>query len=111
MEKSKFTITGQTGVKDVKFEAAGYVIYDTAVMFEKTLSDAIGEEPESITIDMEKVVVFTSIGIRVILKAYKLTNKKGIIFKIENPSDIVRNVLKLSKLDTMLLEAKGEGQK
>ena len=104
MEKSSFSITGQTDVKDVKFEAAGYIVYDTAGQFEKTLSDALGGDPESITIDMENVVVFTSIGIRVILKAYKTANEKGIIFQIENPSNTVRNVLKLSNLDILLVK-------
>ena len=102
MEKSSFTITGQSTARDVKIEAEGYIAYDTAAEFEKVLNDAFQHEPESITIDMEKVAVFTSIGIRVILKAYKKAKEKGVEFKVENPSDIVRSVLKLSKLEEML---------
>jgi len=104
MDKSPFTITGLSTAPDVKLAAQGYIVYDTAGQFEKALNDSFQDEPESITIDMENVVVFTSIGIRVILKTIKTAKKKGIEFKIENPSDIVRNVLMLSNLDKMLLK-------
>ena len=104
MEKAKFTITRQSAAPDIKFEAAGYIVYDTAGQFEKVLNDAFQENPERITIDMEKVTVFTSLGVRVMLKAYKTATEKEVELKIENPSDIVRNVLKLSKLDIILLK-------
>jgi len=104
MEKAKFTIIRQSEAPDIKFEAAGYIVYDTAGQFEKVLNDAFSENPESITIDMEKVTVFTSLGIRVMLKAYKTAIEKKVRFEIENPSNTVRSVLKLSKLDIMLLK-------
>ena len=104
MENAKFTIIGLTEAPDVKFEAAGYIVYETAGQFEKTLSDSIIAGTESITVDMEKVVVFTSIAVRVILKVYKNATEKGIELIIENPSDIVRNVLKLSNLSEMLFK-------
>ena len=103
MDKSSFTITEMSAAPDVKFQAAGYIIYETAGLFEKALNDSFQEEPKSLTIDMENVVVFTSVGIRVILKAVKTAKKKGIDFKVENPSETVRSVLKLSNLDKMLL--------
>ena len=104
MDKVEFTITQLSGAPDAKFEAAGYIAFDTAGQFEKALKDSFQEEPESITVDMEKVVVFTSVAVRVVLKTYKNAKENGIEFQIENPSDIVRNVLKLSNLDTMLLK-------
>jgi len=104
MDKSNFTITELSAVPDVKLKAAGYIIYDTAGQFEKVLNDSFQNEPESLTVDMENVVVFTSVGIRVILKALKTAKKKGIEFNIENPSDTVRSVLKLSNLDKMLVK-------
>lgn len=103
MEKTDFTITSQTETDGVKLKAVGYIVYNTATQFEKALNDALSSNPKSLTIDMDKVVVFTSIAIRVILKAYKTAQEKGIKFQIENPSDIVRNVLKLSKLEEMLV--------
>ena len=104
MDTSNFTITKQSGAPKIKLEAAGYIVYDTAGSFEQVLSESFQEGPESITIDMENVVVFTSIGIRVVLKAYKTAIEKKVEFQIENPSDIVRNVLKLSKLEEMLVK-------
>ena len=105
MDNSNFTITKQSAAPDIKLEAAGYIAYDTAGQFEMALNDAFQEDPEGVTVDMEKVTVFTSVGIRVILKAYKTAKKKGIDFQIGNPSGTVRNVLKLSRLDIMLVKS------
>ena len=104
MDKANFTITQRSGAPDVKFEAAGYIAFDTAGEFEKALRDSFQVEPESITVDMEKVVVFTSVAVRVVLKTYKNAKEKKVVFQIENPSDIVRNVLKLSNLDKMMIK-------
>ena len=104
MDNPNFTITRQSEVPNIKYEVAGYIAYDTAGLFEKALNDAFQEYPQDISVDMEKVTVFTSVGIRVVLKAYKTATEKGIEFQIGNPSDTVRNVLKLSKLDIMLLK-------
>ena len=104
MDRSTFTITELSAVPDVKLAAEGYIAYDTAGQFEMVLNDSFQDDPESVTIDMEKIVVFTSIGIRVLLKALKTATQKGIVFHIENPSKIVKNVLKLSNLDQMLIK-------
>jgi len=99
-----FKITRLSEAPDIKFEAEGYIVYDTSGQFIQVLRDAFDEDPESITVDMQKVVVFTSIGIRVVLKIYKSVEEKGIKFKIINPSDVVIDVLKLSGLDELLVE-------
>ena len=104
MEKSNLTITEQTTEQGVKLEAAGYIVYDTAAQFEKVLNDSLQHDPKSVIVDMEKVAVFTSIGIRVVLKFLKLAKERKFEFKIENPSDIVRNVLMLSNLDKVLVK-------
>jgi len=104
MENSKLTIITQVNEQSVSFEAAGYIAYDTAVQFENALMDSFQYDPENITVDMSNVAVFTSIGIRVILKVYKAAKEKGVGFQIENPSSTVRKVLNLSKLDIMLLK-------
>jgi len=104
MENEKITITKQSELPDVKLEVAGYIAYDTAGEFEKAINDSFQESPESITVDMDKVVVFTSIGIKIILKAYKKAREKRINFQLESPSDVVRNVLKLSDLTELLLK-------
>jgi len=104
MENSNCTITKRSEAPELKLEVAGYIAYDTAGYFEKVLIESFQDNPESIEVDMEKVVVFTSIGIRVVLKAYKLSKEKGIGFQIENPSDIVRNVMELSNLGDLMLK-------
>jgi len=104
MENEKITITKQSEEPDVKLEVAGYIAYDTAGEFEKAINDSFQNEPDSITVDMDKVVVFTSIGIKIILKAYKKAREKRVSFQLESPSDVVRNVLKLSDLTELLLK-------
>ena len=104
MESSNCTIIKRSEAPEIKLEVAGYIVYDTAGYFEKVLIESFQDNPESITVDMEKVVVFTSIGIRVILKAYKVSKEKGIVFQIDNPSDIVRNVMELSNLGSLMLK-------
>jgi len=99
-----FNITKLSDAPNVKFEAEGYIIYDTAGQLIKALNDSFDEKPESLSIDMEKVVVFTSVGIRVVIKMYKAAEDKGVKFQIVNPSEVVTNVLKLSGLDEMLVE-------
>jgi len=104
MEKSSFTVIESSAAPNVKLEVAGYIAYDTAGQFEKAINDSFLEDPESITVDMDKVVVFTSIGIKVILKAYKKARDKRVSFQLESPSEVVRNVLKLSDLTELLLK-------
>ena len=99
-----FNITKLSEAPDIKFEAEGYIIYDTAGQLIKALNDSFDENPESLTIDMEKVVVFTSVGIRVVIKMYKAAEENGVKFQIVNPSEVVINVLKLSGLDEMLVD-------
>jgi len=104
MENEKITITKQSDLPDIKLEVAGYIAYETAAQFEKAISDSFQDSTESITVDMEKVAVFTSIGIKVILKAYKKAREKRINFQLESPSEVVINVLKLSDLTEILLK-------
>jgi len=104
MDNSNCTITKRSEAPELILEVEGYIAYDTAGYFEKVLIESFQDNPESITVDMEKVVVFTSIGIRVILKTYKASKEKGIEFQIVNPSDIVKNVLELSNLGTLMLK-------
>jgi len=104
MDKTSFTITKHSEAPDIQFEAAGYIVYETAGQLEKALTDSFLDNPESITVDMEKVALFTSVGIRVILKVCRNATEKGIVFLIVNPSDTVRNVMKLSNLTDLLVK-------
>ena len=103
MDKAKFTIEKMSSAPNIKLVAAGYIAFDTAGQFEMELNNSFKENPQSIMIDMEEVVIFTSVAIRVLLKAYKTAEEMNVVFKIVNPSRIVRNVLKLSQLEEMLV--------
>jgi len=104
MGKSSFTIVETSATPNVELEVSGYIVYDTAMQFEKAISDSLQKSPESLTVNMENVVVFTSVGIKIILKAFKTAKEKGTRFQLESPSDVVRNVLKLSDLTELLLK-------
>ena len=104
MEKSSISITEVSEAPQVEIEVSGYIAYDTAGQFEKAISDSLQNSPESLTVNMEKVVVFTSVGIKTILKAYKNAKERGTVFQIESPSDVVRNVLRLSDLTELLFK-------
>ncbi|MCL2819773.1 MAG: STAS domain-containing protein [Oscillospiraceae bacterium] len=104
MEKSSFTVTTSSEAPNVELEVGGYIAYDTAGQFEKAINDSLESCPETVTVNMENVVVFTSVGIKIILKAFKNAKAKGTGFQIENPSEVVKNVLKLSDLTELLLK-------
>ena len=104
MEKSSFTVIESSAAPNIELEVGGYIAYDTAGQFEKAINDSLQDSPESLTVNMENVVVFTSVGIKIILKAYKNAKGKGTDFQIENPSEVVRNVLRLSDLTELLLK-------
>jgi anti-sigma B factor antagonist len=75
---------------------------DTLLFFlEKALNE---EKHTSIILNMRQVEYLSSIGIRVILKAYKQLTGSGGSFNIENPSEIVKNVLGMAALQEMLIK-------
>jgi anti-anti-sigma factor len=83
--------------------AEGRITTDSANGFEKELILAL-DKYECVVVDMFKVSLLTSTGIRAILKTYKaaVTSKK--VFQIQSPSEMVRNVLGLSNLELMLVK-------
>jgi anti-anti-sigma factor len=52
---------------------------------------------------MSQVEYLSSIGIRVVLKIFKISKEQGGTFNIEKPSKIVRNVLGMVALEEMLV--------
>jgi len=67
------------------------------------LETAIDEGNKSIILNMHSVGYISSIGIRIILKIYKRLSEEGGSFKIEHPSEIVKNVLGMVALEEMLI--------
>jgi anti-anti-sigma factor len=68
------------------------------------LETAVKEGHSNIIVNMSQVEYLSSVGIRVILKIYKQTAEKGCTFKVERPSENVRNVLGMVALKEMLVE-------
>jgi len=88
----------------VKFKVVGRITTGNEAYFEKTLTRAVEEGSSRIVLNMQEVSLMTSIGIRIILKTYKSCMKAGIRFRIEDPSEVVKNVLGLSALQQMMVD-------
>ena len=83
------------------FELHGRVNTTTAEDFDREMTKAL-KSGSRVTVNMYNVTLLTSVGIRVILKTYKLCTSAGGKFLIEKPSTAVQNVLGLSALERML---------
>ena len=90
--------------ESVKFTIAGRIYSSNADVLEKHLEKALEEKSYIIVLNMSQVEYISSIGIRVILKMYMEVEKAGGKLEIEMPSENVRNVLKITALDEMLIQ-------
>ena len=86
-----------------KLIARGRVDSNNADSLLDKLEDALNNGQKSIVLNMSQVVYLSSIGIRVILKAYKQAMETGGTFNIEHPSMVVKNVLGMAALKEMLV--------
>ncbi|MCL2217165.1 MAG: STAS domain-containing protein [Defluviitaleaceae bacterium] len=99
---AELSIKKDGGLYDVqRFEIAGRVSATTVGDFEKAMNQAL-QKGNHITVNMSKVTLLTSVGIRVILKTYKQCVATHGKFLLEDPSQPVQNVLGLSALEQML---------
>ena len=87
----------------VKFKVVGRITTGNEMYFEKTLTRALEEGFRRIVLNMQEVTLMTSIGIRMILKTYKTCTEAGGKFRIEDPSEVVKNVMGLSALQQMMV--------
>ncbi|MCL2819772.1 MAG: STAS domain-containing protein [Oscillospiraceae bacterium] len=87
----------------IKFNVTGRITTVNENFFGKKLSDALEEGFTHIVLNMREVTIMTSIGIRIILKTYKSCMEAGGKFQIEDPSEVVKNVLGLSALQQMMV--------
>jgi len=67
------------------------------------LEAALKEERKNIVVNMAQVEYLSSVGIRVILKIYKQSMETGGKFKVEHPSEIVKNVLGMVALKELMI--------
>jgi len=88
----------------VKFFLKGRVNAASANSLLYRLETAINEGHTNVVVNMFRIEYLSSVGIRVILKIYKQTSEKGGTFKIERPSENVKNVLGMVALKEMMTE-------
>jgi anti-sigma B factor antagonist len=104
MKKEEFAITKdklQGGI--TRYTAKGRVNSINAPKLKYMLEEAIDDEQIDIVLNMSQVEYLSSIGISAILSVYKQAEEAGSIFRIEQPSEVVRNVLGITALDKMLM--------
>ena len=104
MKSETFEITKKQDEKQgvVRYTVVGRVNSKTSPMLHKELEGALSRGEINIALDMNQVEYLSSDGIRIILKIYKEAGKAGGKFVIEQPSEIVKNVLGMVALDGML---------
>ncbi|MCL2627695.1 MAG: STAS domain-containing protein [Oscillospiraceae bacterium] len=90
--------------KGIRFNVTGRITTANEKYFDKELSDALAEGFSRIILNMQEVTIMTSIGIRIILKTYKSCVEAGGKLQIEDPSEVVKNVLGLSALQQMMVD-------
>jgi len=88
----------------VRFTLKGRVNAASADSLLYKLETAINEGHKNIIVNMFRIEYLSSVGIRVILKIYKQASEKGSTFKIERPSENVKNVLGMVALKEMMIE-------
>ena len=93
----------------VKFTITGRIYSANADILEKHLEKTLEEKTFNIILNMNQVEYISSIGIRIILKTYMEAKKAGGKLEIEMPSENVRNVLKITALDEMLIQPNHNG--
>jgi anti-anti-sigma factor len=103
MKDENLVITEDISGKVCRIIAKGRVDANSADSLLFTLENALKKEQKTIILNMLQVEYLSSVGIRVILKIYKQAKEAGGTFKIEEPSEIVKNVLGMVALHEMLV--------
>ena len=103
MSDANLEITEDVEGKMCKFFAKGRVDSNNAEVLQNKLDKVLKEGYESIILNMEKIDYLSSIGIRIMLKTYKHACDNELSFRIENPSEIVKNVLGMVALKQLLV--------
>ena len=104
MKNQGFEIVQGQSSRGVKFILKGHVNSINSSELEKTLEQALNNGEINIVLNMLRVDYLSSAGIKVILKAFKDTQKAGGSLGIEGPSENVRNVLGMTALDRLLIK-------
>ena len=99
-----FTITKEKIHDGVKFITKGQINPFNAAILQNALEEAVNDGHVNIILNMLCVKYISSIGVRVILQIYKKAENAGGKFRIELPSENVRNILGMAALDELLMK-------
>jgi anti-anti-sigma factor len=66
------------------------------------LTSLFGNTKTPVALDFSGVTYLSSLGIRMLLTAYKELQKRGLSLKIEQPSEETEKVLRMAGLDMLL---------
>jgi len=66
--------------------------------------DTLADSPEEITVDLSSVTFIDSTGVGLLLRALKYASNAGCALRFIDPSPVVRNVLRVSRLESVLLD-------
>lgn len=69
---------------------SGEVDMVTAPRFEKALTSALGERPETLVVDLEQVEFFASTGLSALVAAYQQAGQDTVVRVVANSSATVR---------------------
>lgn len=101
---TKDEIPDETGAdKTVRFHVSGRIYYYTSPSLQKALDDAFDGGMINIIVNMSEVEYLCSSGIKALLKTHKDAVKAGGSLSVEQPSEHVRSVLKMTALDDILI--------
>ena len=99
-----FLVTKEKISKGTKFLVKGRINPFNAAILQNMLEEALINEESNIILNMLRVDYISSIGVRLILKIYKQAEKAGAKFRIELPSENVKNVLGMAALEELLIK-------
>ena len=105
MKKGSFVMTKEKDkIKGItKFTVTGRVNSQNSSVLKFRLEDSLKYGETNIVLNMNNVEFLSSDGIRTILNTHKEAEKAGGQFRIEDPSEIVRNVLGMVALNELLI--------
>ena len=103
MSDNILEITNEINKGICRFFAKGRIDTNSAAKLQEALEKALENGEKEIILNMSNVEYLSSIGIRVILKAFKQAMEMEGKFNVEQPSDIVKNVLGMLALKEILV--------
>ena len=104
MKDEDLEIQEERSPGSAKFTLKGRVNAASADPLLYRLEAAINDGHTNVLVNMSRIEYLSSVGIRVILKIYKKAAEAGGTFKIERPSDNVKNVLGMVALKDMMAQ-------